>query len=146
MTVTVLAGLALTIGAPALKDPPAKAPNIVGEWDVESVTVNGMPSGIKGGTKYTFTADGKWLIERSGKPIVGPDRGFKTDPKASPPKVDLISSTAAAGTLLLGIYKVEGDTLTICGRRGNDVERPTSFDDSEGSGTTVYVLKRAKKE
>ena len=143
---TVVWMAALTVVAPALKDKPKPAADVAGEWQLESSTVNGRKGVLSGNLVYTFTKDGKWLIERNGKPTPGPvNRGFKTDPKANPPTVDLMSNTAANGTLLLGIYKVEGDTLTICGRRGNDVERPTNFDASEGSRMTVYILKRAKK-
>jgi uncharacterized protein (TIGR03067 family) len=144
---TVLLGLAVTVGAPALKDK-EKAPSLVGEWEVESITTNGNPSATTAGLRYTFTADGKWVIHRNGKetsPTIS--RGFTADPKPNPPTVDLVSNTNAAnGSRLLGIFKVEGDTLTICGTRTKGADRPTKFEAPEGSGLTLYVMKRAKKE
>jgi uncharacterized protein (TIGR03067 family) len=145
---TVLLGLAVAVGAPALKDKD-KAPAIVGEWVVESVANNGAPAGVGGGLRYTFTADGEWLIHREGKelPLVGATRGYTVDPKPNPPAVDLVTSRAAGGeSRLLGIFKVEGDTLTICGTRAKGGDRPTKFDAPEGSNLTVYVLKRVKKD
>lgn len=144
---TTLLGLALAVGAPALKDKDT-APSLVGEWEVQFVTVNANQPTKSTGLRYTFTDDGKWLIHRDGKePAAGIGRGFTVNPKANPPAVDLITNTAAAnGTRLLGIYKVEGDTLTIYGTRSKGAERPTKFEDPEGSGNTLYVLKRLKKE
>jgi hypothetical protein len=44
----------------------------------------------------------------------------------------------------LGIYKLDGDTLTIClEARGN--ERPTEFATKEGSVANLIVLKRVQK-
>src|SRR5215211_3796247 len=126
---TVLLGLALTVGAPALKDKD-KAPSLIGEWEVESIGTNGAQTATTPGLRYTFTDDGQWLIRRNGKdtsPTIG--RGFTVDPKRNPPAVDLVTNTKVANpSRLLGIYKVEGDTLTIVGTRAKGADRPTKFD------------------
>jgi uncharacterized protein (TIGR03067 family) len=144
---TVLLGLALVAGAPALKEKD-KAPSLVGVWEVESITTNGKQNAATTGLRYTFTEDGKWLIHRNGKETSpGISRGVTVDPKPNPPTVDLVSNTKVAnGSRLLGIYKVEGDTLTICGTRVIGVERPKKFDAPAGSSITMYVLKRVTKE
>jgi uncharacterized protein (TIGR03067 family) len=144
---SVFLGLALVIGAPALKEK-EKPPTLEGEWEVQSVTSNGNMTLNSSGLRYTFTGDGKWLIQRNGaesSPTL--NRGFTSDPKQNPPTVDLITNVAAVnGSRLLGIFKIEGDTLTICGTRTKGGERPTKFEAPEGSGLTLYVLKRANKE
>jgi uncharacterized protein (TIGR03067 family) len=146
MTATLL-GLALAVGAPHLKDT-EKAPTIVGEWEVETITTNGRKSAVGNGLRYTFTADGKWLIHRDGKetsPTI--NRGFTADAKPNPATVDLTTSRPGGPeNRLIGIYKVDGDTLTICGTRAKGADRPTRFEAPEGSGNTMYVLKRARKE
>jgi uncharacterized protein (TIGR03067 family) len=143
----VLLGLALGLGAPALKDK-EKPPTIVGEWEVESITTNGRQSAVGGGLRYTFTVDGKWLIHRDGiesSPTI--NRGFTADAKPNPPTVDLTTSRPGGPeSRLIGIYKVDGDTLTICGTRAKGADRPTRFEAPTGSGITIYVLKRSKKE
>ena len=143
---TTLLGLALAVGAPALKDKD-KVPSLIGEWEVQSIGTNGAQNATTPGLRYTFTEDGQWLIARNGKETTpGTSRGFTVDPKRNPPAVDLVTNTKVANpTRLLGIYKIEGDTLTIVGTRAKGVERPTTFEIGEGSGLTVYVLKRAKK-
>jgi uncharacterized protein (TIGR03067 family) len=139
--------VALAVGAPALKEAPKRDASVVGEWDVESVSTNGNPGGGTKGLRYTFTPDGNWLIHRDGQElqIAGGTRAFTQDGKSSPPAIDLVTSRGAAGeSRLIGIYKLEGATLTICGTRTKDAERPKTFE--PGAGITIYTLKRAKKE
>jgi len=67
------------------------------------------------------------------------------DAKPDPPTVDLVSNTAVNnGLRLVGIFKVEGDTLTICGTRQKGADRPARFESPAGSQFAIYVLKRAK--
>ena len=145
MHATLVLGLAVGIGAPALKDRPKKADQtVIGEWEVASITLPRGRASASSSLRYTFTADGKWLIYRHGEELTG-DRGYAMDPKADPPALDLITSTAAANPARrLGIFKVERDTLTICAAKARDT-RPTGFDPAAQEGVTLYVLKRVKK-
>jgi len=68
---------------------------------------------------------------------------YKIDPTAKPKTIDTVPTE---GVTELGIYKLEGDVLTICATLGQaDKERPSEFNSKEDSGTMRIVLKRVKK-
>lgn len=93
---TTLLGLALVVAAPNLKEPPKKAPEIVGQWTVESMNLGGKQN-AKAPTEmiYEFTADGQWLIRRDGVTLKSAPREVKYDTKANPPTIDVVYPQAA---------------------------------------------------
>jgi RNA polymerase sigma factor (sigma-70 family) len=68
---------------------------------------------------------------------------LKIDPGKEPREIDLIFTAGEQkGRIHLGIYKLEGDFLTIClANPGTD--RPTAFEGKQGPGVFLHVLKRA---
>jgi uncharacterized protein (TIGR03067 family) len=146
---TLLLGLSVVLGAPALKEDPKKDSGIVGVWTLESSSIAGKAAKLAVTLRYEFTADGQWLIHRDGAAAKPVPRKYKVDPKARPATFDVTypqigGAAAAVARDLLGIYKIEGDTLTICYTVGGG-DRPTSFEPEEGARTAVLVLKRVKK-
>jgi RNA polymerase sigma factor (sigma-70 family) len=120
--------------------------NIQGTWKVESVTMNGQDKDGKGKLleKSTFeiTAD-KMLVKfnEGNKPST-----YTLDPAAKPKMIDITPGEGdGKGETVPGIYRLEGDTLTICFPCGAQMERPTEFVSKEGSDTMLLVLKRVKK-
>ena len=71
----------------------------------------------------------------------------KLDPKASPhPTADFVVSEGpgeAAGMAAQGIYKLDGDTLSICVNRPGQSARPTEFKAVEDEAY-LFELKRVK--
>ena len=136
--VVALAGLALA--APGAKDPPEGAPpGLVGRWAVESTTLNGNPLPASADLVVTYTADGKFEGRSGGKVVHGGT--FTSDPKKDPAEIDL-AGAGPPGVPWPGIYKVDGDTLTVCLRV--DQKRPATFDPAAGTIRTVY--KRIKAD
>jgi RNA polymerase sigma factor (sigma-70 family) len=110
---------------------------IVGTWAVVSVEEGGHDEGIQEAW-FIFGADGKVTFKATGKGEKGGT--YKLDPAKKPKEVTVMMDE---GTLK-GIYKLDGDSLTICaGARG--VERPTEFATKEGVRSALHVLKRERK-
>jgi uncharacterized protein (TIGR03067 family) len=72
---------------------------------------------------------------------------FKLDPSASPRTIDYTETATGdvEGRRVKGIYKIEGDTLTICRARGDGKgPRPTRISGKD-RGVVLMVWKRIKK-
>jgi len=141
MTPIVL-GLALAIAAPAPKEAPKKdQPTVVGTWLPETIVVGGAPEKLEAGMTFTLTGDGKCMV-KEGKNE--PDEmSYSMDPKKDPGHLDL-REPGMQGELMKGIYKLDGDTLTLCLSMKGD--RPTAFASPAGSMVILVTLKRMKKE
>lgn len=133
--------LAVALAAPGPKDPPKAAPSgLVGRWAIESSTLNGNPLPISD-LVVTYTADGKSESRVGGKVVQ--TGTFTFDPKRDPAEIDM-TDAAPLSVAWPGIYKLDGDTLTICVSAHQ--KRPTTFEPAAGSGLIRTVYKRVKKD
>jgi uncharacterized protein (TIGR03067 family) len=123
-----------------------------GKWRYVSLVIFGQPvkDGLKG---RTVEIKGKALTKgRFGTP-------FRLDPAKKPRAIDLtekhtvvsfeggVQKTAEKEVVAPGIYRLDGDTLTICydsGGPAGEPERPTKFASEPGSHVTLMVLRRQK--
>ena len=111
-----------------------------GKWTIESLTRDGKADdGMKGATrvhegdKYTITPP-----KDSKAPTT--EGTFTVD--AEKKTIDMKPSSGTfKGKTLLGVYKLDGDTLTVAFA---EAERPTGFESKEGSKVVVAVMKKAK--
>jgi uncharacterized protein (TIGR03067 family) len=93
------------------------------------------------GARLTFAGGTLTMKDRNGEGLELP---FKVDPAKEPKAIDFPLG-GGGGWLnlpatLKGIYRLDGDTLTLCISSGDD--RPAAFSDK---GATLIVLKRNKK-
>jgi uncharacterized protein (TIGR03067 family) len=142
LLVASLTGL-LLVGGPVPAEDKTDSDKLDGKWEAVSQTVDGKDADadelknryvVFKGDKLTFLYKDK---ERGTASI-------KLDPGKSPRQIDVTYEDGAAkGAVLKGIYKLEGDTLTLClGGLGKD--RPAEFASKPGSGTILGTSKRVK--
>jgi uncharacterized protein (TIGR03067 family) len=139
---TTCLGLAIVVGAPGIKEAKEpETPSVVGEYTLESRIQGGRP--VIGNTQYTtieLTRDGGFHLKKDKAVIAGST--FKVDPTKKPAEFDWTVTDGQKP--LIGIYKVEKDTLTICLSR--DGNRPTKFESPDASQISIWTLKRVPKK
>jgi len=125
-------------GAEDKKDPS------VGKWVVESVVRDGKAvDAYKGGTRVN--GEGKYAFTPPADSKIPASTGTYTiDASKTPITFDAVAKGGTFdGKTLLGIFKVEGDTMTVAfAEPGKD--RPTKFESAAGSGVVLTVYKKAK--
>jgi uncharacterized protein (TIGR03067 family) len=117
-----------------------KQQTLVGTWKLVSLHTRGLQAPDELVDKLSVRFDDQKLEFVPGEPGFT-HFGYRVEATASPPHIDLTHEEGASrGKKLLGIYRLEDNTLKIC--LGED-ERPTSF---EGSKYVVYVLTRISQK
>jgi uncharacterized protein (TIGR03067 family) len=115
-----------------------------GKWVIESVTRDGKANdALKGAVREH--ADGKYTLTPAKDSKAPATTGTYTlDTTKSPVAIDMKPKGGTYdGKTLLGIVKVDGDTLTVAfAEPGKD--RPKAFESKEGSGVVLAVHKKAK--
>ena len=93
----------------------------------------------------TFEFKGDSLAISKDKDHAGREMKFTLDPSTKPKGIDL----DAGGKVSAGIYKLDGDQLTICviggSRTGLVPKRPSEFKASNAKKYSLFVLKKVKK-
>ncbi|HJZ93160.1 MAG TPA: TIGR03067 domain-containing protein [Gemmataceae bacterium] len=136
--------VALAFGAPALKDKPKPDEGLIGLWELERTESGAAQPDRKRDAplRYQFNKDGTYVIFEGEKEIVGP-RKFAFDANAKPATLDTRVNQKDNGQTVYGIYKVEGDLLTIC-KTPPGKGRPTEFTTAPGSPNYIMYFRRVK--
>jgi uncharacterized protein (TIGR03067 family) len=114
-----------------------------GTWVAKSSTFDGQkaPEDVVRSIKRIVTED-QVVWERDRKRFAGTK--VVLDPSAEPKKIDVIPDGGRKrGEHILGIYKLDRDTLTICMAAAGQ-PRPTEFKAEKGSGWTLQTFTREK--
>jgi RNA polymerase sigma factor (sigma-70 family) len=127
--------------AAAREDAVKDQEKILGTWAYVSVEAKGekVPEEVKG-AKLIFAAEGKFTAMNS----KGEKKGgtWKLDPARKPKE---ITTTNDKGKTHRGIYKLDGDTLTICMHQEDGADRPTEFATRKDTKVVLVVLERQKR-
>jgi clostripain len=115
-----------------------------GEWIMVSREVRGEKAPDEMVKQFKLTIRGNQWIVRSSQGEQAPTT-LKIDPSRHPKSIDLTIRDGHKEMVLPGIYKLEGDTLTVCRATATgDVERPQEFKTTAEEGLLI-VWKRATK-
>jgi uncharacterized protein (TIGR03067 family) len=136
----------VVVGARALTSPTAKDIGLEGDWLLESKFIVGKPEPLSRQTfVHIFGVDGKCLRSTGGDPATF-HYYYTIDTTVRPMRIDKTSKPLGTAKPVLGIFKIEGDTLTICQATTPDGDRPTTFESTKDPPTWLYVYKRVKKK
>jgi uncharacterized protein (TIGR03067 family) len=142
---SMLTLVALSLGAPKIKESPKKEPPIVGKWQLVEWLDDGDDVGGTSNTVHEFTADGKRFIRQND---VGTETGrtYKFVSGVGPIGIDLIRPTTATETETHpAILKIDGDRLVLSIARPGK-ERPKNFDCPSGSNLIRMTFRRVKND
>lgn len=131
--------------APLQAKPRSDKELLQGVWLVVSGKKDGkdLPAQFADSSKITFDGDRMVAVLSDGNRTDRDEFAFELDPSARPKHLTFTKPTS--GNTWAGIYKLEGNRLTICSPGGlPSAERPKDFDSKPGSRTLLLVLKREK--
>jgi uncharacterized protein (TIGR03067 family) len=144
-TLAVIAIVLMTVATHARGQAPMNDSRILGVWSCSSATIDGRPLAEETAKelRLTLTAD-RYKSERGGQVLF--DSTYRTDASTSPARIEMIGTEGdLKDKAALGIYKLEGDTLTMCYVMPGK-ERPVAFESQPQSGAFLVVWKRAEKQ
>jgi uncharacterized protein (TIGR03067 family) len=141
-------GFAASGGTFTLADDKAEldkeAKKFQGAWTIESSVAGGNELSADDLKTLVVTFEGDKHTVKNGEEVIQVGTQ-KLDPSKSPKTIDVTMVEGPhKGTVMLGIYEFDGDTLKVCFDPEGKT-RPTEFKSEPGSKYFVNVHKRVKK-
>jgi uncharacterized protein (TIGR03067 family) len=147
MTITNVHGaVILAAGLLLAADDPrggADREKIQGVWKVRALVDNGneQPPADHEKLRIHFTARHVTFTLGDQKR----EGAYKLDPSRKPPRIEIeLTDGPSKGRKDSGVYRLEGDTLTLCLTLKPGEEPPADFTSKAGSGRTLFTLERVK--
>lgn len=143
MKAAYLLAIALTAALPAigvrllLPEDTSPPPNLRGTWQVVQFEANGRNVPGVTGTRCVI---GAGTLRFEDGPPQTCDFGGGRGPQ--PFDTLAVSGDTRAPYGMTGIYRLEGDTLTLCYRPPHEASRPTEFRAAQGRHASLMVLRR----
>ena len=129
------------IGEPPVKVVDAELDHHQGSWLATSFVYDGVETSKDIVETITREVEGDHVVwKRDGKNFAGTK--VVLDPSKEPKTIDVTPDGGPnRDKVVAGIYKLDGDRLTIC-MAGRDGERPKTFEAAKGSGRTLMKFRR----
>jgi uncharacterized protein (TIGR03067 family) len=116
---------------------------IKGKWAAVSIRQGGVTVTDQSVKSFKFHFDGKEYVNTA--PGQSEEGGYKIDSSKSPKTIDFdIKTGNDKGKKQVGIYKLDGDELTIVAAMAGETERPKSLEPGANDPVLVIVLKRER--
>ena len=141
-------GFAASGGSGTVADDKAElekeASKFQGTWTFESSVTGGEELPADHLKMFVVTFEGEKHTVKKGDEVIQVGTQ-KLGPSKSPKTIDVTMTEGLnKGTVMLGIYEIDGDTLKVCfDPQGK--KRPTEFKSAPGSENFVNIHKRVKK-
>ena len=145
LPMTILSVVLVAAGKPTQGDVSAELNELRGTWRLVEEFEDGkqMPAEEARKIKLTFDNEGRWKVELDGK-IVG-EGTAKIDPSRRPRTIDYTFTKGGGnGARFIAIYELDGDSYRHCGVLKG--VRPSEFSSRPGSGQTLTLFRREKRE
>jgi uncharacterized protein (TIGR03067 family) len=139
LAVALLAVPSLGSDAPTEYEGATEAAGIEGAWQLVAFEYQG--GRVKPDLQGVLTCRGETfaLAYNSVESLRG---SYRVDPAQSPPQLDWVPSGGELkGKTLKLLYRIDGDTLTVAFRTGDDWSRPQGFG---GKGVATETYRRVK--
>lgn len=145
MLAFVVASSLLALGGAPKGVEEAALKQLQGGWRLTAQEHGGKRSTAKEIAGLTLEVAKARFTSREGADVKEDAELSRLDSKAKPAELDLkIAAGPDKGKVVKGIWKLEGDELTVCiAEPGRG--RPAEFQGAEGTGHTLLVFRRAKK-
>ncbi len=144
MILTSTTLLMVSLGFLAADDPKKDdAEAIKGKWVAVSIKAGGFTVPEEAAGSFKFKFDGKEYVNTNmGQTEEG---GYTIDSSKSPKTIDFdIKTGNDKGKKQLGVYKLDGDKLTIVAATAGETERPKSIEPGANDQVLMIVLQRQK--
>ena len=143
--ILAVCGLILSAGLVVAGAPPAAAQAALqGNWIATKAETNGAATPAVVGHRLSISGDRFEIKSKAGKEVYAGT--VKTTPNATPAAIDFAHTLGALnGKAWKGIYKLDGDTLTVCDNAADLAKaRPAAFATTRGSGYVLLTFVRVK--